>query len=108
MRPAPLQVNYLGFPGTIGADYIDYIIADKVVIPENEKCFYSEKIIYMPDTYQPTDRNRIIAETRGTRSDYGLPNDVFVFCCFNNSYKITPQIFTVWMRILQKKIWIPY
>ena len=102
MRPAPLQVNYLGFPGTIGADYIDYIIADKVVIPENEKCFYSEKIIYMPDTYQPTDRNRIIAETRGTRSDYGLPNDVFVFCCFNNSYKITPQLFTVWMRILQK------
>jgi len=100
--PAPLQLNYLGFPGTIGTDYIDYIIADKIVIAENEKSFYSEKIIYMPDTYQPTDRNRIIAETSGTRRDYGLPNDVFIFCCFNNSYKITPEIFTIWMRILEK------
>lgn len=100
-RPAPVQVNYLGYPGTMGAPYIDYIIADPVVIPPDHQQFYSEKIVCLRHSYQVNDRNRVIAEQTPTRANCGLPDDAFVFCCFNNNYKITPDIFDIWMRLLQ-------
>jgi protein O-GlcNAc transferase len=100
LRPAPVQVNYLGFPGTLGADYIDYIIADKVVIPPDEAEFYSEKVAWLPDCYQANDTTRQIADRTPTRREHGLPEHGFVFCSFNNTYKITPDVFDVWMRLL--------
>jgi protein O-GlcNAc transferase len=100
LRPAPVQVNYLGFPGTLGADYIDYIIADKTVIPPEEAAFYTEKVAWLPDCYQANDTKRHIADRAPTRRDEGLPEHGFVFCCFNNTYKITPDVFDVWMRLL--------
>jgi predicted O-linked N-acetylglucosamine transferase (SPINDLY family) len=100
-RPCPVQVNYLGFPGTLGADYIDYIIADPHVIPRGHDAFYVEKIVYLPDTYQVNDSRRSIAERVPTRAEAGLPDTGFVFCCFNNSYKITPEIFDLWTRLLK-------
>ena len=100
-RAAPIQVNYLGYPGTMGADYIDYIVADKVLIsPELQSC-YSEKVIYLPDSYQVNDRKRLISERQFTRQELGLPESCFVFCCFNNNYKILPATFEGWMRILK-------
>jgi predicted O-linked N-acetylglucosamine transferase (SPINDLY family) len=100
LKPAPVQVNYLGFPGTLGADYIDYIIADKVVIPPQEAEFYTEKVAWLPDCYQANDTRRRIAERAPTREEQGLPEHGFVFCCFNNTYKIAPDVFEVWMRLL--------
>lgn len=100
-KPAPIQVNYLGFPGTLGVTYMDYIIADKYVIPEYSRDFYSEKVVYLPNCYQVNDRNREIVEKVFTREELDLPNDGFVFCCFNNNYKITPPIFEIWIRILK-------
>ncbi|MBR0838961.1 tetratricopeptide repeat protein [Bradyrhizobium liaoningense] len=100
MRPAPIQVNYLGFPGTIGADFIDYIIADRHVIPEHDAAAYAEKIAWLPESYQANDRNRAIADVPADRAAHGLPEDAFVFCCFNDNYKITPDVFSSWMRIL--------
>jgi predicted O-linked N-acetylglucosamine transferase (SPINDLY family) len=99
-RAAPLQVNYLGFPGTLGARYMDYIIADRVVIPPNQREFYCEKVAYLPHCYQANDRNREIADLVYSRAECGLPAHGFVFCCFNNAYKITPAMFARWMRIL--------
>jgi len=99
-RPAPIQVNYLGFPGTIGTEYIDYIIADKVVIPEASKNYYTEKIVYLPNSYQANDNIRKISNRQFSKVQSGLPEDVFVFTCFNNNYKITPDVFDSWMRIL--------
>jgi protein O-GlcNAc transferase len=99
-RAAPIQVNYLGFPGTLGASYIDYIIADRHVIPENHKGYYQEKVIFLPDCYQANDRKKEIATRGPTRAESGLPETGFVFCCFNNSYKILPEVFDRWMRIL--------
>jgi protein O-GlcNAc transferase len=99
-RAAPLQVNYLGFPGTMGVDYIDYIIADRTVIPAQHAGFYSERIAYLPDTYQANDAKRLISQTALARSDFGLPQAGFVFCCFNNNFKIMPEIFAIWMRLL--------
>jgi predicted O-linked N-acetylglucosamine transferase (SPINDLY family) len=99
-RPAPVQAQYLGFPGTLGADYIDYIIADKTVIPEADQCFYSEKVVYLPDTYQSNDSRRRISEKVPDRAEAGLPDQGFVFCSFNNTYKIGPEIFSIWMRLL--------
>ena len=99
-RPAPLQVNYLGFPGTMGADYIDYIIADWTVIPPEHESWYSEKIAYLPGTYQGNDGKRPIAQTTPTRAEAGLPEAGFVFCCFNNNFKILPEMFAIWMRLL--------
>lgn len=99
-RAAPVQVNYLGFPGTLGADYIDYLIADEIVIPPASAVHYQEKIIYLPGCYQPNDRSREISALPVDRHAEGLPPEGFVFCCFNNTYKITPAIFAVWMRIL--------
>ena len=101
-RPAPIQVNYLGYPGTMGAPYIDYIVADEFVIPNDDRACYSEQVVYLPDCYQVNDSKRKIAERTPTRSEVGLPEDGFVFCCFNNHYKITPGRFDVWMRLLQR------
>ena len=98
-RPAPIQVNYLGYPGTMGADFIDYIIGDPFVTPLEHQPFYSEKIVQLPNCYQPNDTKRAIAQTPARR-DYGLPEQGFVFCAFNNSYKFTPAMFDVWMRLL--------
>lgn len=100
-RAAPIQVNYLGYPGTMSASYIDYIIADKILIPEENKKFYSEKIVYLPNSYQANDDKRKISDKIFTRKEVGLPEKGFVYCCFNNNYKITPQIFDSWMEILK-------
>jgi predicted O-linked N-acetylglucosamine transferase (SPINDLY family) len=99
-KPAPIQVNYLGFPGTIGINYMDYIIADKVVIPEESKIHYVEKLVYLPNSYQANDDLRKISDRKFSKAELGLPEDAFVFACFNNNYKITPTIFDSWMRIL--------
>lgn len=101
-RPAPVQVNYLGYAGTMGAPYIDYILADRFVIPEEKRKSYSEKVVYLPNSYMPTDSRRKISDRSPRRSEHGLPETGFVFCSFNNSYKITPEIFGVWMRLLRE------
>jgi protein O-GlcNAc transferase len=101
-RPTPIQVNYLGYPGSIGAEYIDYIIADRFLIPENQHSFYAEKIACLPNSYQPNDSGRRIAEHTPTRGEAGLPESGFVFCSFNNNYKITPPVFEIWLRLLRK------
>jgi predicted O-linked N-acetylglucosamine transferase (SPINDLY family) len=98
---APIQVSYLGYPCTMAADYIDYLIADSILIPEEKQQHYSEKIVYMPNSYQVNVSKRNISETSLMRHEFGLPNTGFVFCCFNNNYKITPTIFAGWMRILK-------
>ncbi len=102
LRPSPLQINFLGFPGTLGASCMDYIIADREVIPEDQQNFYVEKIVYLPDSYQVNDRQRRISTREVTRADAGLPERAFVFCCFNNNYKITPDVFAAWMGLLDK------
>ena len=101
-RLAPIQINYLGYPGTMGAPFIDYLITDKVLIPNEQRSHYSEALIYLPDSYQPNDNQRQIATTTTTCSDFGLTDDAFVFCCFNNNYKITPQEFDIWIRLLKQ------
>ncbi len=101
-RPAPLQINYLGYPGSMNADFIDYIIADPFIIPKELQSNYSEKIMYMPDSYQVNDRRRPVHEKRPSRESCGLPTDGFVFACFNNSYKITPDVFQVWLELLNE------
>ena len=100
-RAAPLQVNYLGYPGTMAAEYMDYLIADKVLIPEQSQGAYSEKIAYLPHSYQVNDRKRVISDKVFTRAELGLPEQGFVFCSFNNNYKILPATFESWMRILK-------
>jgi predicted O-linked N-acetylglucosamine transferase (SPINDLY family) len=102
MRAAPIQVSYLGYPGTMGAEYIDYLIADQTLIPEPDQKYYAEKIAYLPDTYLVNDSTRPIADRTFTRAELGLPKDAFVFCCFNNNWKITPEIFDCWMRLLER------
>ena len=97
---APVQISYLGYPGTLGADFIDYIVADPVVIPTDNRQYYSEQVIYLPNTYQPTDNTRVISDKTITREDMRLPSNGFVFCCFNNNYKISPKEFDIWMRLL--------
>ena len=99
-RAAPIQVSYLGYPGTLGADYMDYLIADRTLIPEQSRQYYSENIAYLPNSYQVNDRKRAISEKHFTREEMGLPSERFVFCCFNNSYKITPSVFDGWVRII--------
>jgi predicted O-linked N-acetylglucosamine transferase (SPINDLY family) len=101
-RAAPIQVNYLGFPGTMGADFIDYLIADATLIPESSRQYYSEKIVYLPDTFQATDSTLAPDTIPCTRAGEGLPETGFVFCCFNNSAKIGPAVFDLWMRILDR------
>jgi protein O-GlcNAc transferase len=101
MRPAPVQLNYLGYPGTMAAPFIDYIIADRIVIPDENRRFYGENVVYLPDQYQANDSRRRIAERTPTRAEVGLPETGFVFCSFNTNYKITPEIFDIWMRLLK-------
>jgi len=100
-RCAPIQINYLGYPGTSGASCFDYIIADKTLIPKKNQKYYSEKIIYLPDTYQVNDSKRKISDKVFTRKELSLPKDSFVFCCFNQSSKINPEIFYIWMNLLK-------
>jgi protein O-GlcNAc transferase len=100
LRPAPVQVSFLGFPGTTGADFFDYIIADPTVIPERHKSFYSEKIVYMPHCYQVNDHTQAIVSDRSPAAAHGLPEDGFVFSAFHQSYKIDPIMFNSWMNIL--------
>jgi predicted O-linked N-acetylglucosamine transferase (SPINDLY family) len=101
-RAAPIQINYLGYPGTIGANYYDYIVADPIVIPERDREHYVEKIIQLPNCYQVNDSKRLISGQHFTRTGMGLPEEGFVFCCFNNCYKILPNIFDTWMRVLSE------
>ena len=98
-RAAPLQLSYIGYLGTMGVEYFDYLIADTTIIPEGSEHYYSEKILYLP-SYQVNDRKRKISEKAFTRQELGLPEEGFVFCCFNNNYKILPTTFDSWMRIL--------
>jgi len=112
-RPAPVQVSYLGFPGTMGGDFIDYVIADPVVLPFAQQAHYCERIVHLPDCYQPNDAMRVIAAPSlpspasgggkgGGRAEAGLPEEGFVFCSFNNNYKIRGPIFDIWMRLLAR------
>jgi protein O-GlcNAc transferase len=102
-RPAPIQLTYLGYPGTLGADYIDYILADSTVIPEDQGMFYAEQVVRLPGTYQINDNKRRVAESTSTRDQCGLPQGAFVFCCFNNMQKLNPEMFDIWMRLLRAK-----
>jgi protein O-GlcNAc transferase len=98
-RPAPVQVNYLVYPGTIGADFIDYILADRIVLPADQQAFFREKIVHLPDCYQANDAKRALLPAP-TRAEAGLPPTGFVFCCFNAGWKITAPVFDIWMRLL--------
>ncbi len=110
-HPAPIQVAYLGFPGSTGADFIDYQIVDRVLVPPDQVHNYSEKLIFMPDCYQVNDRTQIISRKQFKRSDVGLPEDAFVFASFNKVSKITPEMFRSWVRILhavpKSVLWLP-
>jgi predicted O-linked N-acetylglucosamine transferase (SPINDLY family) len=101
-RAAPVQVTYLGYPGTRGADYLDYLIADAIVAPPEQAAHYAEKLVHLPHSYLPADDCRAIGERVPSRIEAGLPAEGFVFCCFNNVYKITPSIFGIWMRLLRE------
>jgi predicted O-linked N-acetylglucosamine transferase (SPINDLY family) len=100
-HPAPIQVSYLGYPGTIGANYIEYLIADHTLIPEEHQQYYNEKIVYLPHSYQANDSTKVISDKPISRVELGLSEHAFVFCCFNNIYKITPDLFDIWMRLLR-------
>jgi protein O-GlcNAc transferase len=100
-RPAPVQVTYLGYPGPLGLDFIDYVVGDKVILPLDQQPFYAEKFVHLPGTYQVNDSQRVIATRAPTRAELGLPSDAFVFCCFNHTWKITPAMFDIWMRLLR-------
>ena len=101
-RPAPVQAHYMGFAGTMGAPFLDYVIADRVVIPNAARAVYCEKVVTLPNSYFVNDDGRPIAERNFTRAALGLPERGFVFCCFNGSHKIAPDIFDGWMRILKQ------
>ena len=102
LRAAPIQISYLGYPGTSGADYIDYLVADPMLIPDASQIFYTEKIIFLPNSYQANDSKRAISKKVFSKSELGLPEKEFIFCCFNASYKISPSTFDGWCRILKK------
>lgn len=110
LRPAPIQVNYLGYPGTMGADFIDYLIADRFTIPAEKRQHYTEKVVWMPDCFQANDRTRP-KPSSPSRMDCGLPDESVVFCCFNQTVKITPEMFDVWCRLLSTVpgsiLWLP-
>jgi predicted O-linked N-acetylglucosamine transferase (SPINDLY family) len=109
-RPAPVQATYLGYPGTLGAAFIDYALADDVVIPPQDERFYAERVVWLPHSYQVNDSTRVIAATPVSRAQAGLPEEGFVFCCFNNTYKLTAAMFDVWMRLLaavpESRLWL--
>jgi predicted O-linked N-acetylglucosamine transferase (SPINDLY family) len=102
MRPAPVQVNYLGYPGTMGTQYMDYIVADRHVIPPEHARFYNEKVVYLPDAYLPAASGLQISGHTPTRAECGLPEQGVVFCSFNHDYKIAPHVFNVWMNLLRE------
>ena len=102
LRPAPVAVSYMGFPATMNAGFIDYIVADRFIIPETEAINYAEKVAYLPNSYWVNDTKKRISERQFSRADLGLPERGFVFCCFNNSYKIRSDFFDVWMRLLHQ------
>jgi predicted O-linked N-acetylglucosamine transferase (SPINDLY family) len=106
-----VQVNFLGFPGTMGADYVEYIIADKFVIPREDRPHFDETLVHLPDSCLPNDSTRPIAERTPTRAEAGLPENAFVFCSFNNTYKFSPELFEIWMRLLRAVprgvFWLP-
>ena len=110
-RPAPVQVNYLGYPGTLAVAFMDYILADRTVIPEDEQRHYAERAVYLPDTYMASDDRRAIAARAPSRAQAGLPEDGVVFCSFNANYKFSPEMFAIWMRILRavegSVLWLP-
>jgi predicted O-linked N-acetylglucosamine transferase (SPINDLY family) len=99
-RAVPVQVSFLGYPGTLGTPSYDYLLADRYVIPESDQALYDEKVVCLPHCFQPNDATRPIAERTPTRAECGLPDAGFVFCCFNTHYKINPRLFDVWMRLL--------
>jgi protein O-GlcNAc transferase len=101
-RPAPVQVQYLGYPGTMGASFIDYLLADTIVVPPGSAALYSEHIVYLPHCFQANDTQRKISAKAMARADTGLPHEGFVYCCFNNTYKLNPAMFDVWMRLLDQ------
>ena len=101
-RVAPIQINYLGYPGSMGGACMDYILADDVLIPEERKHCYAENVVYLPGSFQVNDDRRAGAERVPTRADYGLPQDGLVFCSFNGSHKLNPEFFAIWMRLLQQ------
>jgi protein O-GlcNAc transferase len=109
-RPAPVQVNYLGYPGTLGADFIDYIIGDRFVLPFDQQPHFSERIVHLPGSFLATDSRKSIAADVPSRQECGLPETGFVYCCFNSNYKITQQVFEVWMRLVSSNpgsvIWL--
>ncbi|MCW2249558.1 putative O-linked N-acetylglucosamine transferase (SPINDLY family) [Azospirillum fermentarium] len=100
LRPAPIQVNYLGYPGTLGADFMDYIVVDAFTVPAAQQPFYTERLVHLPHVYQVNDHRKMAALPRA-RAEYGLPDDGLVFCCFNHTAKITPGVFGIWMRLLR-------
>ena len=101
-RVAPIQISYLGYPGTTGLDNMDYILADNIIIPKENFKFYSEKVLHLPNCYQPNEKNKTILKNKKTKKDFGLDENKFVFCSFNSNYKITPEIFSIWMDILKQ------
>jgi len=101
LRPAPLQINCIGFAGTLGAEWYDYILTDRFVTPEAEQAHFTERFMYLPHCYMPGDRRRVMAQVPSRRA-CGLPDDAFVYCCFNASYKILPDMFARWMRVLAR------
>jgi predicted O-linked N-acetylglucosamine transferase (SPINDLY family) len=103
LRAAPIQINFLGYPGTLGAPFMDYLIADGTVVPREQQQHYVEKIAYLPGSFLPFDSSYAIADRTFSREELGLPSEGFVFCCFNNSYKILPEVFERWMGILGRK-----
>jgi predicted O-linked N-acetylglucosamine transferase (SPINDLY family) len=109
-RAAPIQVNWLGYPGTIGAEFIDYIIADSTIIPNSHRQFYIEKVVCLPNTYLVDDSKRVVSSRIFSRNECGLPDDSFVFCCFNNDYKFNAAVLDSWSNILhgakQSVLWI--
>jgi predicted O-linked N-acetylglucosamine transferase (SPINDLY family) len=102
-RPAPIQLNYLGYPGTSGADYIDYIFADATIIPEDQGMFYAEQVVRLPGSYQINDSKRYVTPITPERHECGLPEHAFVFCCFNNTQKLNLEMFDIWMRLLHAR-----
>ncbi|NCQ40911.1 MAG: hypothetical protein GW795_03220, partial [Cyanobacteria bacterium] len=111
-RPAPIQISYIGYASSSGADYIDYIIVDKIITPLSDQKYFTEKFIYMPHCYLVNDGRQAISTAALTKADYGLPEDKFIYCCFNNPYKIEPDIFAIWMNILKavpnSVLWLLY
>lgn len=100
-RVAPVQVSHLGYPGTLGEDFVDYVVADRTVVPPEHVPHYAERVVSLPDTYWFNDTAKVISDRVFTRAELNLPEQAFVFCCFNNAYKITPDVFDIWMRLLR-------